>query len=316
MPRRDDARPFRPDRRSVLAGALALAAAGVTPVAVRASTGPHTFKHGEFEVSVLSDGQLNLPRSIVAQGAKPEELDAALKAAGQTGERILSPLNVTLIRRGSDIILIDVGSGARFMDGAGKLGEALEKAGIDAAKVTTVVYTHGHPDHLWGTLDEFDDLRFPNARHIMSEVEHAYWTSPGVYKTLPEDRHAFAAGAQRQLGPLKDKIKLVKPGTEIAPGIQAIDTAGHTPGHISLEIASPSGPLVVLGDALTHPIISFEHPDWHGAGDQDKDRAAGTRRRLLDRLTADKAAIIGYHIPFPGLGRVEKKGAVWRFVRG
>lgn len=313
MPRNHDAPPS-PDRRAVLAGGLALAATGLAPPPARATTAPHTFKHGDVDVSVLSDGHLDLPRNVLFQGGTREEIDAAYAAAGQTGERVRSPLNVTLIRRGSENILVDVGSGARFMDSAGKLGEALEKAGIDAAKVTTVVYTHGHPDHLWGTLDEFDDLRFPNARHVMSEAEHAYWTSADVYKTLPEDRHAFAAGAQRQLKPLAGKITLIKPGAEIAPGIQAIDTAGHTPGHISLEIASPSGPLVVLGDALTHPIISFAHPDWQFAGDHERDRAAATRRRLLDRLTADKATIIGYHIPFPGVGRVEKKGAVWRFV--
>ena len=82
------------------------------------------------------------------------------------------------------------------------------------------------------------------------------------------------------------------------------DTAAHTQGHVSLELASG---LMVLGDALTHPIISFRHPDWRPAADHEPDRAIATRKKLLDRLSAEKLRVIGYHLPYPGTGGVERK---------
>ena len=127
---------------------------------------PFAFKHGAFEVTVVSDGHLVLPTSFLAPEAPPAEREALLKAAGQTGEQYNSPTNVTLIRTGSDLILVDMGSGDRFMPTAGKLWDNLKTAGIDKAKITKVIFTHGHPDHLWGAVDELDDLVMPDATFL------------------------------------------------------------------------------------------------------------------------------------------------------
>jgi glyoxylase-like metal-dependent hydrolase (beta-lactamase superfamily II) len=110
-------------------------------------------------------------------------------------------------------------------------------------------------------------------------------------------------------------MQLIAPGADIVSGIRAIDTSGHTAGHISLEIASGSEALLVLADALTHPIISFGHPEWSPAADHhDPERAIATRRSLLGRLASDKSLAVGYHLPFPGVGRVETQAAAYRFV--
>jgi glyoxylase-like metal-dependent hydrolase (beta-lactamase superfamily II) len=309
-----DAKAATPTRRQLLlaGGGLALALGPIALADRARASAVQTFKHGGHEVSVISDGHLLLPRAMVAQGNA--EIEAAMAAAGQTGERIQSPTNVTLIRSGGELILVDVGSGKNFMETAGRLADNLQSAGIDATKVTKVVYTHAHPDHIWGTLDDFDDPRFANASHWISEQEWNFWMSPDVLTRLPEDRHSFAAGAKRQLTGVKDKIKTFKPGDDIAPGIRAIDTGGHTQGHVSIEIAAPSGPLIVLGDALTHPIVSFAYPQWKPVSDHEPDRAVATRKALLDRLAAEKARIIGYHLPFPGHGMVERAGGAFRFV--
>ena len=73
----------------------------------------------------------------------------------------------------------------------------------------------------------------------------------------------------------------------------------------------------MVGDALTHPVISFAHPDWKPAADHhDADQAVATRKGLLDRLATDRTPIIGYHLPFPGIGRVARKGSAYTFVPG
>ena len=67
----------------------------------------------------MSDGHLVLPTSFLAPGRPPSEREAILKASGQTGEQYNSPTNITLIHTGNDLVLVDMGSGDRFMPTAG-----------------------------------------------------------------------------------------------------------------------------------------------------------------------------------------------------
>src|SRR6478735_2762885 len=229
---------------------LAATATGLATCALPAFAAAHyPLKHGAFELTIVSDGHLVLPTSFLAPGAPPAEREAVLKAAGQTGEQYSSPTNVTLIRAGSDLILVDMGSGDRFMPTAGKLWDNLKTAGIDKAKITKGVFT----------------------------------------------------GARRNYAAIKGKVNMIKPGDEIVPGLRIIDTPGHTQGHVSLELAGGDG-LIVGGDALTHPLISFQHPGWKPPTDHVPDQAAATRLMLLDRLATDRCMLIGFHLPYPGVG--------------
>ena len=137
--------------------------------------------------------------------------------------------------------------------------------------------------------------------------------SGDVLTRIPQDRHNIAAEAARNLQRIKDKIRSVKPGEDIATGLRAIDTAGHTQGHIAIEIVSGGEAVLVIGDALAHPVIAFEHPDWRPAADHEPERAAATRKALLSRLAFDKTRI-GYHLPFPGIAFVELSGTGYRFT--
>jgi glyoxylase-like metal-dependent hydrolase (beta-lactamase superfamily II) len=137
--------------------------------------------------------------------------------------------------------------------------------------------------------------------------------SPKALSDMPEERKAFAAGAKRQLMAAKDQIKTVRPGADIVTGVRVLDTAGHTPGHISLEVGTGNDRILVVGDALTHPVIAFEHPDWVPGGDQDGAKAAATRKSLLGKLASEGQRIIGYHLPTPGFGRCVKRGTGFAF---
>jgi glyoxylase-like metal-dependent hydrolase (beta-lactamase superfamily II) len=297
------------DRRTFLAASAAGFAARALPAFAAA---PYTFKHGAFDVAVVSDGHLMLPTSFLAPGAPAPEREAILKAAGQTGEQYNSPTNITLIRTSEDLILIDMGSGDRFMPTAGKLWENLKTAGIDKARITKVVFTHGHPDHLWGAVDELDDLVTPDAAFYVGAAEWDFWSGENATRGLPAERAGFVTGARRNYAAIKSKVKMVKGGDEIVSGLRVVDTPGHTQGHVSLELAGADG-LTVGGDALVD-LIYFEHPEWHHGGDHVPDQAVATRRKLLDRLAADRSKLIGFHLPYPGVGTVERKGNAYRFI--
>jgi glyoxylase-like metal-dependent hydrolase (beta-lactamase superfamily II) len=298
------------NRRTLLAATTASLAAQALPALAAA---PYSLKHDTFELTIISDGHLVLPISFLAPDAPPAERDALLKAAGQTGEQYNSPTNVTLIGVGSDLILVDMGSGDRFMPTAGKLWDNLKAAGIDKAKITKVVFTHGHPDHLWGAIDELDELVMPDATFFVAGAEWDFWHGENATRGLPAERAGFVTGARRNYAAIKDKVKMVKAGDDIVAGLRIIDTQGHTQGHVSLELVGGDG-LIVGGDALTHPLISFQHPDWKPTADHVPDHAIATRRKLLDRLATDRSKLVGFHLPYPGVGTVERKDNAYRFV--
>lgn len=274
---------------------------------------PYTLKHGAFELTILSDGHLVLPVAFLAPDAPPAERMLLLQAAGQTEERYNSPTNVTLIRTPTEFILVDMGSGDRFMPTAGKLWSNLKAAGIDTGRINRVVFTHGHPDHLWGAIDELDELVMPNATFYVAGAEWDFWHGDNATRGLPVERAGFVTGARRNYAAIKDKVRMVKANDEIVAGMRVIDTPGHTQGHVSLQLDGGDG-LIVGGDALTHPLISFRHPEWRPTADHVPDQAIKTRRSLLDRLATDRSKLIGFHLPYPGVGMVERKDGAYRFV--
>jgi glyoxylase-like metal-dependent hydrolase (beta-lactamase superfamily II) len=269
---------------------------------------------GAAELAVLSDGTITLPGSMLARNAPREEVTSLLTAAGLPTEEVTNALNVPVLRTGDTLVMFDCGAGRNFLPTTGRLPDSMERAGMDPAKVKHVLFTHAHPDHLWGALDEFDTPACLNATYHLAQTEWDFWFDPGVYGRLPEDRHAFAAGAQRVLKALEPQLKRFRPGEEVVPGIAAIDTAGHTPGHVSFEVRLGGDPFVIVGDAFTHPVLSFARPDWTTGFDQDDASAAASRRRLIGKLASEKLAFSAYHLPGGGLGRAEAHGTSFRLV--
>ena len=298
------------NRRTLLAATAASVAASTLPGFAASS---FAFDHGTFYVTIVSDGHLLLPTSFLAPDAPAAEREPLLKAAGQIGEQYNSPTNMTLIATGQDLILVDMGSGDRFMPTAGKLWENLKTTGIEKTKITKVIFTHGHPDHLWGVVDELDELVLPDATFVVASAEWDFWGSENATRGLPAERAGFVTGARRNYAAIKEKVKMIKAGDEIVAGLRVINTPGHTQGHISFELAGGDG-LIVGGDVLTHPLISFEHPEWKPIADHVPDLAITTRRKLLDRLASDRSKFIGFHLPYPGVGTVDRKDSAYRFV--
>ncbi len=306
---------IRLDRRRFLAAASALIAAGVLPKSALALAGPHTFTHGAFNVTVLSDGALELPLTIISPDATPQELAAllGLAADAQTNPAEISPV---IVASGADIILFDTGTGGMMGPNAGgQLAESVKAAGLTVDAITKVIFTHAHPDHLWGTVAPDGAHLFPNASYHMAEAELNFWSAADLASKMPADMTDMINNTQKQLTAMKDKIVTFKPGSEVVAGIAVIDTAGHTPGHVSFELAGGDG-LILTGDAITVPAVFFAHPEWKFGFDADGDLAGKNRRVLLDMASAGKKQLLGYHWPYPGLGRAEAKDGAFVYIAG
>lgn len=274
----------------------------------------HRFALGSREIIVLSDGHLEVPALSLAGNIPEPDLKSFLAARTLGPERVKFHINVALVKTGSDYVLIDAGSGGTWEPTAGKLADSLEAAGIKPEEIGRIVLTHAHPDHIWGLVDELDDsLRFPRAEYAVTAREIDFWTM-GEAQRLTGPVEGIAAGARRVFGRIAARTTRIKPGDEAAPGIVAIDTAGHTPGHISLLVTSGTAKLLVTADAVQNTHVAFSHPEWQPRMDMDGERAAQSRRRLLDMAATDKLRVLSYHIPFPGLGRVQRVGSAFSWV--
>ncbi|HAJ84258.1 MAG TPA: MBL fold metallo-hydrolase, partial [Rhodobacteraceae bacterium] len=177
-----------------------------------------------------------------------------------------------------------------------------------------VVFTHGHPDHLWGLLDDFDDPVFIEATYMIGKAEWEYWMDPNTVDTISSDRTIMAVGAKRRLEAIEDKIHFFNDGEEIFPNVAARASFGHTPGHMAFEIRSGSMATMVVGDSIGNHHIALARPQWVSGSDQDGDLGAATRVRLLDQLASEKISLIGFHINQGGIGFVEKADDGYIFI--
>lgn len=294
---------------SVAAG-VAASVGGLLPSVLQAKS---SVALGTATVEVVSDGYMEFSIASVVSGNE-DQATRLLAAHDQAVDVVRADCNLTLFRDADKLVVFDVGAGPAFLPDTGMLLESLEALQVDPADVTHVVFTHAHPDHLWGLNDDFDELVFANAEYLISRAERDFWLDPNTLKRMPENRQSFAVGAARYLALIEDRLTAFDYEQEILPGVFSIDSHGHTPGHTSFELRSGSESLVVLGDALTHPVLSFARPDLQTVNDQDKPAAARTRQRLLDRLVADQARFVGYHLPYPGVGVAERAGNAYRYA--
>jgi len=298
-------------RRSFLKHAAALPMAAALPGFAKAE-----LSLGSATVTTLSDGSLILPGDFIFGPMPQDELSKVLADNDVLADRIEPECNLALYQDGTNTVLFDVGSGPDFMPSAGKIVDSLEAAGLTPEDITHVVFTHAHPDHIWGMLDDFDDPLFYEAQYLMGRAEWDYWWNPETVNEIGEARAAFAAGAKRRMEVIEDNVTLFDDGDEILPGIAAVASFGHTPGHMSFELRNGSTSALVLGDAIGNHHVAFARPNWESGSDQDPGAAVATRNMLFDRVINEQMPIIGFHLPGGGIGRAEKADDGFRYVQG
>lgn len=269
-----------------------------------------TYKVGQATCTAIYDGIWEKPHDAAfIKNASIDDVKGAMKAAGLPEDFVSIPFTVLVVDTGSKLVLCDSGTGGQVQPTAGKMMANMKAAGIDPAKIDTILISHFHPDHIFGLMaKETNAPVFPNAEIVCSAAEYAWWTEAGRVEKLPEARKALGARIQKVF-PTWKNIRQVDGEAEVVPGIRFVSTPGHTPGHVAFHLASGSDQLMISNDTAYVPALVAAHPDWHGAYDQDGPLAEASRRKLLDRVIADKIKICGYHFPFPGYGTVSKDGA-------
>jgi glyoxylase-like metal-dependent hydrolase (beta-lactamase superfamily II) len=268
---------------------------------------------GDGKLITLSDGNLSLPGDFVLADMNPAKATAMRQKFNLSADSYTPPCNVTLYQDATRNVLFDVGAGPDFMPTAGKLDQALEAAGLTHNDITHVVFTHAHPDHLWGLLDDFDEPQFINAEYFIGQAEFDYWTDPETVNTIGASRTTFAAGAARRLVILAEQLTFFNDGDEPVAGVTARMSAGHTPGHMSFILG---GKALITGDAISNNFVAFEQPGFATPSDQNPEMAAATRIGLLDQITADNLQIVGFHLPGGGVGNVTRQGDSYTYIEG
>ncbi len=312
-------------RRTVLTGAAAASAAALTgPNATQAAAPPagkqapsfYRSKLGDFEITVISDGAraIPLPPTFVRNVSNAEVL-AAAEAAYMPKGSIVAPFNPIVVNTGTKLVLIDTGYGPGIAPTVGLLPATLAAAGIDPKAIDIVLISHMHGDHILGLKTPDGALAFPNAEIKVPAVDWTYWMSDENMSKAPEGFQKASFGFCRKIfSNLADKVTRYDWGKEVAPGITAVDSSGHTPGHTAFVIASGSGRLFFQGDVCNVPDLFLRNPEWQVMFDSEPEKAVATRRRIYDMASAEKILVSGYHFPFPGLGYIEKAGTGYRFV--
>jgi glyoxylase-like metal-dependent hydrolase (beta-lactamase superfamily II) len=147
---------------------------------------------------------------------------------------------------------------------------------------------------------------FPNARYLLGRREYEFWQACD-----DEEQQAMLCDS---IKPVLDAglVELVELDHVISPELRLTPSVGHTPGHVSVMIESEGERAVITGDMTHHP-CQMAHPDWV-LGDDDKETARLTRRRLFAEWADQPTLVIGTHYPAPTAGRVVRDGAAFRFA--
>lgn len=318
---------LRPDRRSLLrlaALAPAFALPGFAfPAPLRAAVGTveggdtgtfFRFSVGSLRVTVVTDGPLTLPTTFLGVNADRAEVVAFLEALYQPADTTTAFQNAVVVDSGTSRVLIDTGCSVYFQPTAGRLFASLAAAGIAPDSITHVAVTHLHPDHFWGLLDAAGAPLLGSTPILTGAAELGFWSAEGLASQMPAEMRDMVNMTQRVIGLVKPRLQPMADGAEIVPGLRFIPTPGHTPGHVSVRLESEGQALIVTGDAVTHPYISFERPGWAFGFDAQPDVAVASRRALLDMAAAERVPVLGYHFPFPGVGHVVKQGDAFRYL--
>ena len=303
---------------------LALAAfAALAPIAPTAQAGAPMVKTqapgyyrmmlGDFEVTALSDGTVDLqPKQLLTNTTQA----AVGKLLERSFEKDVVPtsVNAYLINTGEKLVLVDTGAAGLFGPTLGNLLTNLKAAGYQPEQVDAVLITHMHPDHVGGLIAA-GKIAFPNATLHADQHDADFWLAKANLDKAPADSKGFFQGAMASVNPYVEsgKFKPFSGNTDLLPGIKAVATPGHTPGHSVYVIESKGAKLVLWGDLMHVAAVQFSQPQVTIAFDTDSKAAAAQRKKAYADAAAAKYFVAGSHLPFPGIGhvRAEGKGYSW-----
>ncbi|MBV7528592.1 MBL fold metallo-hydrolase [Chitinophaga sp. sic0106] len=281
----------------------------------------HKFQLGELELITVTDGFIHMDKvqPNFAPGVAAKQVNELLQKSFRPTDHVDLGMNMLLVKKQDQIILIDTGTGNAFGKNSGWLLNSLADAGIQATDISTIIISHGHPDHIGGVLKEDGSLNFPNAEYYISRIEHDFWMADqqDFSKSAFEDKallKVFTKATQQVLTTIKPKLHLFEDGLVLHDCIKLEIAPGHTPGHAITHIYSGGNSIVHVADLIHSDVLLFPHPEWGFNGDTDLQLAAATRKKVLARLTTSATPIFAYHLPWPGIGHARKKDNGFEWV--
>lgn len=291
-------------------------AADTKPAAPQPPRNPFAYRFaiGEFEAWSISDGH-----SVFRDGINlmwPEaDRPAMLQNLVNHGERADTlPLyvNVLLVKIGNEIALFDAGFGPSKNSELGWVGAALKAIGIAPEKVTQTFLSHAHSDHIGGFVTENKAI-FPNAALHCLRDEIGFWRSPSPdfskSKRAKGPLPGMIKDARDKFDVLQPNLQLHRDGTSLLNGaITLVAAPGHTSGHAAFRIRSGNQSLFHFVDVAHHHTLMFANPAWGIAFDHEPEVAIHTRKKLFTELAAKNERAYGFHLPWPGIGRVLPQG--------
>lgn len=316
-------------RKKTIAACLALAFAGIATTALPLSAlaapsqqqqqtqvpGYYRYAVGDFTVTAVYDGFVNISPTLL-KGIEAKDAEALFQRMFQvTGkDGVQTAVNAFLVDNGKDLVLIDSGAASCFGPTTGNMLNNIRAAGYAPEAVKTVLLTHMHPDHICGLVAEGKAV-FPNATVMASQGESDFWLSAQAMAAAPEAHRASFKTAQDAIAPYaaKNAFRTFNNGDTILPGIDAVPTPGHTPGHTSLMLHSGQDKMLIWGDIVHSHSVQFARPEVAIEYDSDSQKAVETRKAVFAEAAKGKWLIGGAHLPFPGIGHVrqEDKGYAW-----
>ncbi|MEO8524181.1 MAG: MBL fold metallo-hydrolase [Caldimonas sp.] len=297
-----------------LTGTMALPTQAAAPPVLRQAPGYYRMMVGDFEVTALLDGTHDFPVDEVMTNARPGQVARLLRSS------VLKPpvegsINAFLVNTGRRLILIDSGAGVLYGADGGHLLANLRAAGYAPEQVDEVYLTHLHRDHVGG-VNSNGAMAFPNATVRVSGVDAAYWLNRANQASAPAYLSSMFDGAIDSLAPYVAAGRLVpfQSAGELSPGIRAIPSAGHTPGHSWYAIESRGEKLVVWGDMVHVAAVQFPAPAIRVKYDSDADAAERERRLIFADASKRGYWVAAAHISFPGIGHVRLVGRVYEWL--
>ncbi|WP_332856576.1 MBL fold metallo-hydrolase [Duganella sp. S19_KUP01_CR8] len=299
---------------AVLAVATACSMAqAAAPMAKFQAPGFYRATLGDFEVTVLNDGSIDLPVDQLLKQA-PAKTNAAL-AKSFLKSPVETSVNAFLINTGSKLVLIDAGAASLFGPTAGKLLANFKASGYKPEQVDEIYISHMHGDHVGG-LAANEQRVFPNAVVRAGKLDADYYLSQSnLDKATGEEKEDFQ-GAMMSLNPYvkAGKFQPIIANSELVPGIKSYFNGGHTPGHITYVVESAGQKLVLLGDLLHVQAVQFEDPGVGVNFDSDSKVAIAERKEAFAAAAKGGYLIGASHLSFPALGHVRAKGKGYDFV--
>ncbi len=275
----------------------------------------YRFGIGEIEAWSISDGHMLFRDGLKLMWPEADRpaMQADLERHGERTDALPLYVNILLVRVGNEYALFDAGFGRGRNPDIGWVGDALAAVGVAPEKITHAFLSHAHADHLGGFVAG-NRAVFPNAAVHCLRAEVDFWRSP----------EPDFSKSRRAKGPLpgmikdsREKFDVLQPNLQLHAGKTALlggavtiePALGHTQGHAVFRIRSGTQSLVHFMDVAHHHTLMFTNPAWNIAFDHDPEQAMHTRKTLFAELAATNARAYGFHLPWPGLGRLEPRGS-------